>query len=62
MVVLAPAVPRANPNPNPNPNQEERQCQQWEQLVSGVHDAGQSKGNPWWATIEPELSSLAESS
>ena len=41
---------------------EERQCQQWEQLVSGVHDAGQSKGNPWWATIAPELglSSLAE--
>ena len=35
----------------------ERQCQQWEQLVAGVHDIGQSKGNPWWATIVPELSS-----
>jgi L-rhamnose mutarotase len=41
---------------------EERQSQQWEQLVAAMHDAGQSKGNPWWATIAPELglSSLAE--
>ena len=39
---------------------EERQCQQWEQLVAGVHDVGQSKGNPWWATITPELSTVAE--
>ena len=35
---------------------QERLCQQWEQLVTGVHDTAASKGNPWWATIVPEMS------
>ena len=37
----------------------ERLCQQWEQLIAGVHDVNASKGNPWWATIVPELSAPA---
>lgn len=39
---------------------QERLCQQWEQLVAGVHDVAASKGNPWWATIVPELSAGRE--
>ena len=35
---------------------QERLCQQWEQLVTGVHDTAASKGNPWWATMVPEMS------
>ena len=34
---------------------EERLCQQWEQLLSGVHDFNASKGNPWWNSLVPEI-------
>ena len=38
----------------------ERLCQQWEQLIAGVHDVSASKGNPWWATLVPELSAALD--
>ena len=34
---------------------EERQGQEWEQLLSSVHDAAASKNNPWYTTIAPEI-------
>lgn len=35
--------------------QTDRLGQQWEQLISSVHDVPASRGNPWYANVVPEL-------
>ena len=35
--------------------QSERLGQQWEQLLTSVHDAPASRGNPWWQNVSLEL-------
>jgi L-rhamnose mutarotase len=35
--------------------QDARVGQQWMDLLSAAHDTAASRGNPWWANIQPEL-------
>lgn len=54
--MLIPATLDAN-DALPNLLRNDRVGQQWEQLISSVHDAASSRGNPWWSTIVRELGS-----